>query len=176
MSSPLPRLRADLDFMPSPIEENPGLLIRDSFRFSDSVLIVPPPLVQCLACFDGHQTRLDLRARLVEVLGELEVGDLEDQLIQVLTRSGFLEDETFQTMKGQREREFAESSVRPPSHAGSAYPAEPGELGKTMLEWMGPGRMGNAAASNGGNLIGNAVGRDGRKVPNRRRDHGLVVL
>jgi AmmeMemoRadiSam system protein B len=146
-------LRADLDFMPSPIEENPGLLIRDSFRYSDSVLIVPPPLVQCLACFDGQQTRLDLRAALVEVLGQLQVGDLEDQLIDTLTRSGFLEDETFHAMKAQREREFAESSVRQPSHAGSAYPAEREELGKIMLEWMEP----QTSTANGDNLIGIAA-------------------
>src|SRR6202167_2352298 len=93
VSSPLPRLRGELDFMPSPVEESPGLLIRDSFRYSDSVLIIPPPLVQCLNCFDGQRTRLDLRAVLVEALGKLQVGDLENQLIDVLTRSGFLEDE-----------------------------------------------------------------------------------
>ena len=55
--------------MPSPVEESPGLLIRDSFRYSDAVLIVPPPLVQCLTCFDGQQTQLDLRAMLVEISG-----------------------------------------------------------------------------------------------------------
>jgi len=153
VSSPLPRLRADLDFMPSPVEQNPGLLIRDSFRYSDSVLIIPPPLVQCLSCFDGQQTQLDLRALLVEILGDLQVGDLEDQLIDVLTRSGFLDDDTFLVMKAQREREFAESTTRLPTHAGSAYPADSEELGKTMLEWMGP----NTSAANGDNLIGIAA-------------------
>jgi AmmeMemoRadiSam system protein B len=153
VSSPLPRLRADLDFMPSPVEESPGLLIRDSFRYSDSVLIVPPPLVPCLSCFDGQQTQLDLRAVLVELLGQLQVGDLENQLIDVLTRSGFLEDETFHAMKAEREREFAESSVRLPSHAGSAYPAEREELKKTMLEWMGPQTL----CASRDNLIGIAA-------------------
>src|ERR1700685_4260893 len=111
--------------MPSPVEERPGLLIRDSFRYSDSVLIIPPPLVQCLTCFDGQQTNLDLRAMLVEISGQLEVGDLEDQLIEVLTKSGFLEGEIFEAMKAGRVREFAEAGVREPSHAGSAYPEEP---------------------------------------------------
>jgi AmmeMemoRadiSam system protein B len=158
VSSPLPRLRGDLDFMPSPVERSPGLLIRDSFRYSDSVLIIPPPLVQCLTCFDGQQTQLDLRAMLVEVLGQLQVGDLGDQLIDVLTRSGFLENETFHAMKAQREREFAESSVRVPSHAGSAYPAEREDLEKTMLEWMGQEWVGKkASASNRDNLIGIAA-------------------
>ena len=137
MSSPLPRLRGDLDFMPSAVVDQPGLLVRDSFRYSDSVLIIPPPLVQCLACFDGQQTQLDLRAMLVEISGQLEVGDLEAQLIDVLSRSGFLDDEIFRTMKERREREFAEAPVRQPSHAGSAYPETREELQETMHHWMG---------------------------------------
>jgi AmmeMemoRadiSam system protein B len=153
VSSPLPRLRSDLDFMPSPVEERPGLLIRDSFRYSDAVLIIPPPLVQTLACFDGQQTQLDLRAALVETLGELQVGELEDQLIDVLARSGFLEDENFQTMKERREREFADASVREPSHAGSAYPADREELSTTMQQWM----SGNEPDENNDSLIGIAA-------------------
>jgi len=140
--------------MPSPVEQNPGLLIRDSFRYSDAVLIVPPPLVQCLACFDGQQTQLDLRALLVKISGQLQVGDLEDQLIEVLTRSGFLEDETFHAMKARREREFAEADVRQPSHAGSAYPEEPAELRKTMEHWLnGEAPDGEAPNGNTNNLI-----------------------
>ena len=42
--------------MPSPDPEHPGLLIRDQFRFSDAMLLIPPQLVPCLACFDGEQT------------------------------------------------------------------------------------------------------------------------
>jgi AmmeMemoRadiSam system protein B len=124
--------------MPSPVEDRPGLLIRDSFRYSDNVLIIPPPLVQCLTCFDGQQTALDLRAMLVETTGELQVGDLETQLVEILTRSGFLEEETFLAMKEQRQREFAAADVRTPSHAGSAYPEDREELRQTMDRWMEP--------------------------------------
>ena len=45
-----------LDFMLSPSPEDPGLFIRDPYRFSDAMLIVPPPLVECLECFDGRHT------------------------------------------------------------------------------------------------------------------------
>jgi len=128
--------------MPSPVEDRPGLLIRDTFRYSDAVLIIPPPLVQCLVCFDGVQTGLDLRAKLVEVLAQLDVGDVEAQLIDVLTRSGFLEDETFRQMKAERERQFADDAVREPTHAGLAYPAEGDELRETMNVWMPAGADG----------------------------------
>lgn len=124
--------------MPSPVEDRPGLLIRDSFRYSDSVLIIPPPLVQCLTCFDGQQTQLDLRAALVQATGELQVGEIESQLIDVLSRSGFLEDEMFHELKERRKKEFAEAPLRNPAHAGSGYPEEVGELRHTMNRWMNP--------------------------------------
>jgi MEMO1 family protein len=137
VSTPLPRLRGDLDFMPSPVEDRPGLLIRDSFRYSDAVLIIPPPLVECLRCFDGHQTQLDLRQTLVQVTGELQVGEIEDQLIGILARSGFLDDENFARLKEESHRAFAESPVREPAHAGSGYPENPDDLRGTLREWMG---------------------------------------
>jgi MEMO1 family protein len=136
MSQPLPRLRQDLDFMPSPVEDRPGLLIRDSLQYSDSVLIIPPALVECLACFDGEQTSLDLRQILVNITGDLQVGELESNLVSALTQSGFLHDETFARLKEERHREFAEAPVREPSHAGTAYPENAAELTAVMNEWM----------------------------------------
>src|SRR5690242_127260 len=108
--------------MPSPVEDRPGLLIRDSLRYSDTVMIIPPQLVECLGCFDGLQTELDLRAMLVRITGDLDVGELEKQLIDALARSGFLEDENLAAMKEKSKRSFAEARVREASHAGSAYP------------------------------------------------------
>jgi MEMO1 family protein len=122
--------------MPSPVEDRPGLLIRDSLGYSEAILIIPPPLVETLACFDGKQTQLDLRAALVEATGQLQVSEIEQQLVEVLTESGFLVDEVFSRMKEQREREFAEAPVRSPSHAGSAYPDEPEVLRETIDGWM----------------------------------------
>src|ERR1035438_5497303 len=78
--------------MPSPSPEHPGLFIRDPYRFSDAMLVIPPLLVECLECFDGLQTELDLRAALVSITGELEVGQLGQHLVETLSAAGFLED------------------------------------------------------------------------------------
>jgi AmmeMemoRadiSam system protein B len=137
MAETLPRLRSDLDFMPSPVEDRPGLLIRDSMGYSDSVLIIPPVLVECLSFFDGEKTSLDLRQNLVSLTGELQVGELEANLVSALTRSGFLEEETFARLREASHRAFAESPVREPSHAGTAYPSDPAGLRSTMNGWMG---------------------------------------
>ena len=139
MSQSLPRLRINLDLMPSPVEDRPGLLIRDSFQYSDATLIIPPVLVQCLQCFDGKQTALDLREVLVRITGELDVGKIAQHLADTLSNAGFLEDEAFEKMKSERQRAFVESPVREPSHAGSAYPDDREELQQTLTEYMAGG-------------------------------------
>ena len=144
MSKTLPRLRMTLDFMPSPSREDPGLFIRDPYRFSDAMLIIPPPLVECLQCFDGSHSDLDLRAMLARITGRLETEDISRRLIEALSTAGFLEDETFARMQAEKRREFAEKPTREPSHAGSAYPADPEELRQTMVQYMG-GAEGPAA-------------------------------
>jgi hypothetical protein len=122
--------------MPSPAPDQPGLFIRDPYRYSDAMLIIPPRLIACLECFDGRQTELDLRAALVRITGDLRVSDVEQQLVQTLSASGFLEDEAFIRMKEERQRQFAEAPRRDAAHAGTAYPAEVPALRRKLGEYM----------------------------------------
>jgi MEMO1 family protein len=132
----LPRLRSSLDFMPSPLEDKPGLVIRDPFHFSDATLIIPPALVGCLELFDGEHSGLDLRAYLVRLTGDLEAGQLETHLLEALSGAGFLEDEIFEQRKAEAERVFAATPVREPAHAGAGYPDQPQELTETLRGYM----------------------------------------
>jgi len=122
--------------MPSPAEDHPGLLIRDGRHFSEAILIVPPLLVESLACFDGQKTDLDLRAELVRLTGDLDVGELARSLVQTLSEAGFLEDENFTRMKQERRCQFAAQPVRQAAHAGGAYPAETDALRETLAHYM----------------------------------------
>ncbi len=137
--------------MPSPLPDRPGLLIRDAYQYSDVTLIIPPPLVACLECFDGERTDLDLREMLVRLTGDLRVGDLQQHLVESLSKAGFLEDEVYARLKEDRERAFRDSPVRAPAHAGSAYPDEPDALRRTLAEYLDgapqprPGLVGIAA-------------------------------
>jgi len=126
----------NLEFMPSPSPDHPGLFIRDPYRYSDAMLIIPPPLVESLQCFDGEQTDLDLRAALVRITNDLEVGQLQDHLLQTLSSAGFLEDEHFSQMRQDRRGTFASSAVREPAHSGTAYPAENAALVETLSRYM----------------------------------------
>jgi AmmeMemoRadiSam system protein B len=128
MAARLPRLRADLDIMPSPLPEQPGLLVRDPFRYSDATLIVPPILARCLGHFDGVHDQDDLRARLASLTGTISVSDIARQLVAALSEAGFLDDERFAALRDARERAFAAGDERVPAHAGSGYPDEPAAL------------------------------------------------
>src|SRR5215469_10349645 len=97
----------NLDFMPSPSPEHPGLFIRDPYHFSDAMLVIPPPLVECLHCFDGEHTELDLRETLVRITGDLDVGKLQQHLMETLSAAGFLEDAAFARMEQAGREAFA---------------------------------------------------------------------
>jgi len=119
------------------------------------MLLIPPVLVECLGCFDGRQTDLDLRALLVRLTNDLEVSEVQQYLVETLSKAGYLEDESFAELRSQRHREFAEQPVREPAHAGTAYPAEPEALRATMARYMD------------GHLDGILDGRSG--PPDRRK-------
>jgi hypothetical protein len=125
--------------MPSPAADHPGLLIRDAHHFTDAVLIIPPLLVECLACFDGQKTDLDLRAMLVRLTGDLEVGEIAASIVKTLSDAGFLDDDHFRRMEQERRRQFAAEPVRRPAHAGGAYPADTEVLRQTLARYMDGG-------------------------------------
>jgi MEMO1 family protein len=147
----LPRLRTNLDFMPSPVQDRPGLLIRDSFQYSDMTLIIPPLLVHGLEFFDGVRTELDLHAELTRMTGLVEMGTTARQLVEALCKAGFLEDETYAEMKQARHQAFAESPVREAAHAGSAYPDEAEPLREVMRNYL------NGPAENQAGVLGIAA-------------------
>jgi AmmeMemoRadiSam system protein B len=171
--------------MPSPSPEHPGLFIRDPYHFTDAMLVIPPPLVECLHCFDGEHNELDLRETLVRITGELDVTKLHQHLIDTLSSAGFLEDEVFARMEDERKRAFAAASVREAAHAGAAYPEDPAEAKEQMKEWMSGG---DGRASANGNLIGIAAPhvspsggwqsyRDAyRMIGDAHRDKTFVIL
>jgi AmmeMemoRadiSam system protein B len=139
--------------MPSPSEEHPGLFIRDPYRYSDAMLVIPPPLVECLENFDGEHTDLDLKLALSRAINQLDVLDLQQHLTQTLSAAGFLEDEVFEQLQRERRTEFAASPIREAAHAGAAYPEDPLELRETMVRYMTDA----PASSLNGDLLGLAA-------------------
>ena len=124
----LPRLRADLDVMPSPSPEHPGLLLRDPYQYTDAVLVIPPGLIPALAFLDGEKTERNLLEFLAQHHGENIPGEIISHLVGTLRSQGFLQTEEYDRMKAARHAEFRDLPERRPSHAGSAYPDQPERL------------------------------------------------
>lgn len=140
MSQQLPALRRGLDMFPSPVPEKPGLLIRDPYRYSEEILIIPPLLAAALEFFDGESTVLDAQAYLTKLAGQLVPGEILESMLDVLRRSGFLVTEEFERLKSSRHAEFAAAAVREPAHAGSGYPNEGETLRRELDGYLTPFR------------------------------------
>jgi AmmeMemoRadiSam system protein B len=147
VSPPLPRLRPDLDIVPSPVASQPGLMLRDPYRYSEAVLVVPPLLARCLGCFDGEQTEADLRARLARLTGEVQVAGPARHLVEALRDAAFLDDDVFAERRARRHDDFAAAPSRTPAHAGSGYPADAAPLASTLDGYLerAPARRARAA-------------------------------
>jgi hypothetical protein len=147
MAPPLPRLRPELDIMPSPVPSQPGLLLRDPYRYSEAVLVVPPVLARCLGCFDGVQTEADLRAELSRLTGQVSVTEPARHLVETLRDAAFLDDDVFAERRAKRESEFAGARERVPAHAGSGYPDDAAPLASTLDGYLERAPVRRAPAS-----------------------------
>ncbi len=154
MSNLLPALRRALDLIPSPEADRPGLLIRDPFHYSDTVLYVPPAWVLALQCLDGEHTDLDVQELLTRAKGTLVFSDEVREFVGVLREQGFLETEEFHRLRERRHKEFREGRERPAAHAGTAYPSSPAEIHSTFEEYF---RGVEVAESRSDNLLGVAA-------------------
>lgn len=156
MATPLPRLRMDLEFMPSPLPDQPGIFIRDPYRYTDAAIIVPPVLAEGLAFFDGEKTDLDLQAHLVRRTGEIVPIEVVGQMTAALSTHGFLHTAEFEQMKDSKLCAFRDAALRLAIHAGAAYPDDSAALRQRLDEFS---RDGVRAASTelAGKLIGLAA-------------------
>ncbi len=136
MSVVLAPLRRNLDAMPSPDPEQPGLLLRDTFGYSERVLVIPPQLVKGLQFFDGASTENDLREWLVRVTNSFDVGPQLQNLVSALSESGFLENEIYFQMRDAAHQAFADLPVRPAAFAGGAYPECPEDCRRFLDQFL----------------------------------------
>jgi AmmeMemoRadiSam system protein B len=109
--------------MPSPIDSQPGLLLRDPFRYTDTVIVVPPEWVAVLRCLDGEHTLVDVQTILTRLSGgQIVPSGVITEFVSTIDELGFLETEQLEERRLRCVDAFRSASVREPSHAGSAYP------------------------------------------------------
>ena len=124
--------------------------LRDPAGFTDSVLLLPLPLLDIVSLFDGEHTVLDIQATYMRRHGELLFRERLEEIVGTLDEHGFLDSPRFAERRCQLDEAFRQSRTRPAIHAGKAYAREPEAL-RAQLEGCfappdGPGAPGSASA------------------------------
>jgi AmmeMemoRadiSam system protein B len=131
----MPCLRRDLEFYPVQLQDKPYILIRDHLGLVQEGKAVEIPLYQFMAMLDGRTTIRDLQMALMRQSGGMLVSSDEvNSILAHLDDSFLLESGKFKRAKDGIVAEFVSKKVRPSSHSGRAYPADPRELRRKLDE------------------------------------------
>ena len=140
MSRVLPRLRDELDILPSPLADRPGWIVRDPMGYSPDVILIPPWWARALGCFDGEKTEADLQFLLTRQNGGVLVPlDELQTFVDALETRGFLETDAFRALREARQEEFRRAPDRTPAHAGAGYPDSAAALEETFAGYFRDG-------------------------------------
>ncbi len=104
------------------------LVLRDTQGVTEAQAIIPPVLVAVVARFEGSLTCAEIAREVSQEIGTDVPVDVVVRLAAEFERGFFLEGSAFRMARARAERDFAEASVRPASHAGGAYHADAREL------------------------------------------------
>ncbi len=127
------------------------LVLRDTQGVTDAQAAIPPSLIPIVSRFTGGSTCEQIAGDVSRELGETVPVELVVKLADELERGLFLEGPRFREARARVESDFAEATVRPASHAGGAYLADPSGLRAYLDEKCL--RAAGVAPSRGGRAI-----------------------
>ncbi|HEY7364152.1 MAG TPA: AmmeMemoRadiSam system protein B [Methylomirabilota bacterium] len=114
------------------------LVLRDPAGYASSVLMLPWPLVEIVALFDGHRSLLDVQAELTRRHGQIIPRADIERLIAALDEHGFLDGPRFAELRTAIDGAFLTAPTRAAAHAGGAYSAKADELRAAMDSFFAP--------------------------------------
>lgn len=103
-----------------------ALMLRDSEGVAPAAIMVRRELAPVVARFDGRRTAQQIATELAPRVA-VDTATIE-RLAAELDAALFLDSPSFRAKKADLARRFGEAAVRPASHAGGAYHADPREL------------------------------------------------
>lgn len=135
MNKNIPAMRRDLQFFPVQHGGKQLILIKDHLGLVQEGKAIELPLYQLMTTFDGSFTIRDMQMTLMRQRGGMLVSSDEVKgLVDHLDDSYLLESERFKSAKKEIEDRFTAAKMRPCTHSGQAYPADPLELKNRLDE------------------------------------------
>lgn len=103
-------------------------MLRDTQGVAPSHAVVPVDFIPVISRFDGRRTCEEIARQASVELREKVPLDVVVRLATELEDALFIDGPAYRRERERIEREFAEASVRPASHAGGAYHGDPDKL------------------------------------------------
>jgi AmmeMemoRadiSam system protein B len=104
------------------------LVLRDTQGVTSAHACIPPALIPVVARFNGTRTCAEIAREASGELGQpVTTADVE-RIAEELSRGLFLEGPLYEAALGDVRQKFHDAALRPASHAGAAYSANPAEL------------------------------------------------
>ena len=142
MSEVRPKLRP-VEALPAQSAGRQVVILRDASGLSDRTVAVPPNMFFLLTLFDGTRTLREVQVEYARKSGELLLSEHLERIVHDLDANLLLEGETFARFAQEQRQQFADLTVRPASHAGKAYPADPGLLRDQLRSYFAVAALDN---------------------------------
>jgi hypothetical protein len=127
--SPVPRLREDLEIIPTSYQGERALLVRDFLGLIRDPVVIQGDALNLLGLIDGKRTIRDIQLELVRFnRGVLVDAEFISRIIAELDSALLLQSRKCLEEKERILTEYAGLKIRRASHAGVSYPAEPDKL------------------------------------------------
>lgn len=127
-----PKIRGGVEALPARAQGRDLILLRDRMGLSEE-LALPREWAGLLALLDGRHSVRDIQVSLMrqQGLGLIPLEEIQ-RILNRLDEGFFLDSERFRIRYREVSEKFRAETVRPPAHAGSAYPARYEELNQTL--------------------------------------------
>lgn len=126
---PIPRVREDLEVIPTSYKGQKALLVRDFLGLIRDPVILQGDALRIVGLIDGKKTVRDIQLALVRLKsGVLVDAEAIGRLVLELDSACLLQSGRYRSEKERILTDYLKLEVRPPSHAGVSYPARPEEL------------------------------------------------
>jgi len=135
MTDVIAPLRRDLEFYPVQLQGKQLILVRDHLGLVPDGRALEIALYQLMVLLDGTTTVRDLQMALMRQRGGTLVSSDEiESVIASLDDSFLLESKKLEEARNRVREEFVSQRIRPSSHSGRAFPADPAELERRLDE------------------------------------------
>jgi AmmeMemoRadiSam system protein B len=125
----MPKLRRDIDIIPTFYDGKRALLVKDSLGLIKEPFLIHGEILSLLGLINGERTIRDIQLDLIRLKkGEFVSSQEVEKILSELDSTFILESETYLREKEKILVSYSLLSKRAAFHAGRSYPQEPGEL------------------------------------------------